>query len=119
VIALPFVVLIVYARLEHLDPAHMEAARDLGASRLRAVRDITVPLVRPAVLGAALIAGALSLDEVVVAFFIHGNAQTLPLLVFGLIRLGVSPTVNALATLILCATLGLALIAGRLTRIRT
>jgi spermidine/putrescine transport system permease protein len=106
-VSLPFVVLTMNARLETFDFSVLEAARDLGASPVRAFRDITFPLIRPSVLGAALLAAALSLDEFVVTWFNVGNQQTIPVLVWGLMRRGVDPAINAIATILLVVLVGL------------
>lgn len=103
IVCLPFVILTMQARLDRFDFTVLEAARDLGASPLRAFRDITFPLIRPSILGAALLAAALSLDEFIVTWFNIGNEQTLPVLVWGLMRRGVDPSINALASLLLFA----------------
>jgi spermidine/putrescine transport system permease protein len=117
-IALPFVFLTMRARLVSFDESVLEAARDLGASPARAFRDITLPLVRPAILGAALISVALSLDEFVITSFTIGSDQTLPVLIWAKMRRGVDPTVNALATMILCGTLIAGMLSYRFSRIR-
>ncbi|MBN9009122.1 MAG: ABC transporter permease subunit [Rhizobiales bacterium] len=100
-VCLPFVVLTMNARLETFDFSILEAARDLGASPFRAFLDITLPIIRPSILGAALLAAALSLDEFVVTWFNIGRQQTLPVLVWGLVRRGVDPSINAVASLLL------------------
>ena len=100
-VCLPFVILTMNARLESFDFSILEAARDLGATRYQAFRDITLPLVRPSVVGAALLAAALSLDEFVVTWFNIGTQQTVPTLVWGLMRRGIDPSINAIATLLL------------------
>lgn len=117
-IALPFVFLTMRARLDSFDFAMLDAARDLGASPWRAFRDVTLPLVRPAILGAALISMALSLDEFVITSFTIGGDQTLPTLIWAMMRRGVDPSVNALATLVLCGTLLAGLLSYRFSRIR-
>jgi spermidine/putrescine transport system permease protein len=117
-IALPFVFLTMRARLDSFDDSVLEAARDLGASPSRAFRDVTLPLVRPAILGAALVSVALSLDEFVITSFTIGGDQTLPVLIWAKMRRGVDPSVNALATLILCGTLLAGMLSYRLSRIR-
>jgi spermidine/putrescine transport system permease protein len=99
-VSLPFVVLTMNARLESFDFATLEAARDLGASPFQTFRDITFPQIRSAVLGSALLAAALSLDEFVVTWFNIGNEQSIPVLVWGLMRRGVDPSINALASLL-------------------
>lgn len=117
-IAFPFVFLILRARLESFDYTILEAARDSGASPLRAFRDITLPLVRPSIIGAALISISLSLDEFVITSFTIGPDQTLPVLIWAKLRVGLDPGVNALATLVLSGTLVAGVISYRLSRIR-
>lgn len=118
-ICMPFVVLTMNARLENFDFSVLEAARDLGASPFRTFRDITFPLIRPSVLGSGLLAAALSLDEFVVTWFNIGNRLTVPVLVWGWMRRGVDPSINAIATLLLCLLIALVLIANILTRNKT
>ena len=100
-VSLPFVVLTMNARLESFDFTTLEAARDLGASSFQTFRDITFPQIRPSIVGAALLAAALSLDEFVVTWFNIGNEQSVPVLVWGLMRRGVDPSINALASMLL------------------
>jgi ABC-type spermidine/putrescine transport system permease subunit II len=110
IVCLPFVILTMNARLERFDFTILDSARDLGASPARAFRDITFPLIRPSILGAALLAAALSLDEFIVTWFNIGSQQTLPVLVWGLMRRGVDPSINALASLLLFALVCLVLV---------
>lgn len=117
-VALPFVILTMNARLETFDFATLEAARDLGATPLQTFRDITFPLVRPSVLGAALLAMALSLDEFVVTWFNIGNLSTIPVLIWGLLRRGIDPSINALATVVLAALVVLVVLANLVSRRR-
>jgi spermidine/putrescine transport system permease protein len=114
----PFVILIVHARLQNFDTRVVESARDLGASPFKAFFTVTLPIIRPIVIGAALIAFALSLDDFIVASFTIGTGNTLPTLVWGMIRTGLTPSVNAIGTLILILTIGSSLVALRLTRYR-
>lgn len=115
---MPFVILIVTARLKDFDYAVIDSARDLGASPLRTFFTVTLPLIRPTLLGAALIAMALSLDDFVITFFMIGGGNTLPTLVWGMLRTGLNPSINALGTLILAFTIGTSAIALRLSRYR-
>lgn len=117
-IGLPFVFLTLRARLDTFDFRVVEAAYDLGASRSRAFWDITFRLVRPAIFAAALISMSLSLDEFVITSYIIGPDQTLPILIWARMRTGVSPEVNALATIILCGTLLTGMLSYRLSKIR-
>jgi spermidine/putrescine transport system permease protein len=103
IVCLPFVVLTMNARLETFDFSVLEAARDLGASPFRAFRDITFPLIRPSLIGAALLAAALSLDEFVVTWFNIGNELSVPVLVWGLMRRGIDPSINAIAAMLFAA----------------
>ena len=116
--AQPFVILIVHARMVNFDPRVVESARDLGATPLQAFFTVTLPIIRPVVIGAALIAMALSIDDFIITFFTIGTGNTLPTLVWGMIRTGLTPTVNAIGTLILLLTIGSTVIALWLTRYR-
>ena len=108
-----FVAVVVRARLGQLDRRLEEAARDLYADRWQTFRRVTLPLIMPGVLGGALLALTLSLDDVVVTSFVAGpGSTTLPVYVFGLVRRGVSPAINALSTVMLIASI--ALVAGSL-----
>lgn len=104
----PVVLVIVRARLRKLDPQMEEAARDLGATPWQAFRRVTLPLLRPAVVGAALLAFTVSLDDFVVTFFTAGpGATTLPLKVYSMIKTGISPEINALSAILVVASMGL------------
>lgn len=115
-VAMPFVILTMNARLETFDFSVLEAARDLGASRWQAFTQITFPIIRPAVIGAGLLAIALSLDEFVVTWFNIGSNQTVPVLIWGMMRRGVDPSVNALATMVLVPLVALATLAYLINR---
>ena len=116
VVAIPYVILVVTARLVGLDPRIEEAAIDLGATRTRVIVDILLPLLRPAVLGSALIAFTLSFDEVVVTFFTTGTENTLPTTIWAMLRYGITPEINAVSTLTMMATVALALTAEIMIR---
>lgn len=118
VVSLPFVILTLNARLETFDFSVVEAGRDLGATPFRAFLDITFPLIRPSVIGAGLLAAALSLDEFIVTWFNVGTELTAPVLVWGLMRRGVDPSINALATLFLFALMVLVVASSLLSRRR-
>jgi spermidine/putrescine transport system permease protein len=107
------------ARLESFDFSTLEAARDLGATPLQTFRDVTFPLVRPSVLGASLLAMALSLDEFVVTWFNIGNLSTIPVLIWGLLRRGIDPSINALATAVLVVLVVLVVLSNLIARRRT
>jgi spermidine/putrescine transport system permease protein len=116
VIGLPYVVLIVSARLVGFDRNLEEAARDLGASTWTVFREITLPLLRPAIVAGALISFTLSFDEVVVSFFTTGRENTLPMSIWSMLRFGITPEINALATLTLVVSMAVALLAEVLIR---
>ncbi len=100
-----FVVLIVAARLQGFDRRLEWAAADLGANRVQTLRHIILPLIAPAIVAGALLAVTLSIDEFVITFFTIGPQLTLPLYIYTQIKFGVTPEVNALATVILVVTL--------------
>lgn len=103
---IPYVFMLVKARLAGMDPSLEEAARDLGASPVRTFFDITLPLILPAVLSGSLLAFAMSFDDVVISLFVTGpTLSTLPIKVYTQLRTGVTPEINALCTLILAAVL--------------
>ena len=114
----PFVILIVHSLMANFDYRIVESARDLGASPLTAFLTVTLPIIRPIVIGAALVAMALSIDDFVITVFTIGSGNTLPTLVWGMIRTGLTPAVNAIGTLILLLTIGSSLLALRLTQYR-
>ena len=100
----PYVFINVKSRLVGMDPAIEEAARDLGASPMRVLRDITLPLIMPAVVSGMLLAVAMSIDDVVISFFVtSAETTTLPLKVYTGLRSGGTPEINALSTLMLAA----------------
>lgn len=104
-LVLPFVVLVVRARLLEMDPGIEEAARDLGSSPRRVFRTVTLPLLLPSLVGAALLSAAISLDDVIVTNFVSGTSPTVPVWILGLMRRTFTPTVNAVAVLILSGSL--------------
>ncbi len=109
--ALAYVTVIVQSRLKAMDISLEEAAMDLGCRPLRIVFDITLPLIAPAMIAGWLLAFTLSLDDLVIASFVSGpGGSTLPMLIFSKVKLGVTPDINALATLIIVlVTAGVAL----------
>jgi len=108
VLATPFVVLVVSSRLEALDRNLERAAADLGASAPQRIVFVVLPLIYPGIIAGALIALTLSLDEFVVTNFIIGADQTLPIYIYNQLKFGITPEVNALATLMLLGTLAVA-----------
>lgn len=104
--SISFVAVVVRARLSQLDGSLEEAAADLYANRWQAFRRVTLPLIAPGVAGGALLALTLSLDDVVVTQFVSGaGSTTLPVYVFGLVRRGVTPLINAVSTIMLVASM--------------
>ena len=118
VIIQPFVVAIIYSRLATFDWALVENARDLGASPLRAFLTITLPIVQPTVVGAALIALSISLDDFVIAFFTIGSGNTLPTLVWGFVRTSLDPSINAIASLLILLSIGSTVLALSISKYR-
>lgn len=99
-----FVTVLVSSRLQELDSSLEEAAMDLGANRLKVFFQITLPIIAPALVAGWLLAFTLSLDDVVIASFVAGpSSTTLPMKIFASVRMGVSPKINALATLMVMA----------------
>jgi len=103
---MPYVLLLVKARLVGMDKSYAEAARDLGAGELRAFLDITLPLMIPAIVSGMLLAVAMSLDDVIVSVFVTGvDTNLLPLKIYTQIKTGVTPETNALCTLMFIFTI--------------
>lgn len=103
---LPFVVVTVYARLKDFDVKMLEAARDLGAGEFTILRKIILPLALPAIVAGWLLSFTLSMDDVVVSSFVTGPSyEILPLKIYSMVKVGVSPEVNALATVLLIMSL--------------
>ena len=99
---IPYVFMNVKSRLAGMDAALFDAARDLGANPIRVLRDITLPLCRPAIISGCFLALAMSLDDFVISFFVYGAGEgTLPIKIYSSVKVGVSPQVNALCTLII------------------
>ena len=100
--SMAYVAVIVQSRLSAMDQSLEEAAMDLGGRPLRVVFDITLPLIAPAMIAGWLLAFTLSLDDLVIASFVSGpGGTTLPMYIFSKVKLGVSPDINALASLII------------------
>ncbi len=113
-----YAAVVIQSRLVDMDLSLEEAAQDLGARPVRVFFDVTLPVIAPALVSAWLLAFTLSLDDLVVASFVSGpGASTLPMVIFSKVRLGVSPDVNALATIIIViVSLGIAAAAINLQR---
>ncbi len=106
----PFVVFNVRARLSGYDSSIEEASMDLGANRIRTFFEVTLPVLWPGITGGALLSFTLSIDDVIISYFVNGQTKTYPLRVMESIKSGVAPDVNALSALILIGTILLAVI---------
>lgn len=116
----PFVLVGVQARLQGIDPSLEEAAMDLGATPLKAFWLVIVPYLMPAIVAGALMSFTLSFDEYIVTIFTSGaDSQTLPLKVYGMVRVGLNPQLNALSTLFIAATALLVIASQIFTRRKT
>jgi spermidine/putrescine transport system permease protein len=118
-VAQPFVILIVMARLARFDTAALDAARDLGATRWQAFRLVMLPQIASALVGAALVSAAISLDDFIIASFTIGGGNTVSTFVWGKMRTTLDPSINAIATVLLVMTVGLSALALRFSRYRT
>ena len=118
VVTQPYVILVVYARMVGFDYAVIDSARDLGAGPVLAFLTVTLPIIQTAVIGAALLAVAHSVDDFIVTFFTIGGGNTLPTLVWGTLRTTLDPRVNAIATLLIVTTVASTTLALKLSRYR-
>jgi len=101
----PFVMVAIQARLSGLDPSLEEAAMDLGATPTRAFWLVMVPFLLPAIVSGALMSFTLSMDELIVTYFVYSpDAQTFPIRIFGEVKKGLNPSLNAISTLFILAT---------------
>jgi spermidine/putrescine transport system permease protein len=114
-----FVCAVVRARLKNFDWSLIEVSRDLGATAFATFRRVTLPLLLPAVIAGALLAFTLSIDEFIIAYFTAGAGQastTLPMRIYSMIRFGVTPEINAMATIIMLVSFTLVLVSQKLDR---
>lgn len=103
---IPYVFMLVKARLVGMDKSLEEAALDLGASKVRTFFDIVLPLIAPAIASGMLLSFAMSFDDVIISVFVTGvDSNTLPLKIYSQLKTGVTPKINALCTLMFCATI--------------
>ena len=120
VFCIPFAYLPVRARLEGMDPTLQEAAADLYAAPWATFRRITLPLLWPGILSGAMLAFIISLDDFVISYFVAGaGSTTLPVYIFGMIRIGITPEVNAVSSMMLVVSIlfvTLSYLAGRIRR---
>jgi len=119
IFCIPFAVLVMNSRLSGFDISVEEAAKDLGATTLQTFRYVTFPIIRPSIIGVMMLTFALSFDEFLVTFFIIGKRNTLPIVIWGMLRRGVSPTINSIATIVLVFSMTLIVIANKYAKIRT
>ncbi len=111
-----FVAIVVRSRLAGMDETLTEAARDCGATPWKAFRYVTLPLIMPGVIAGALMAFTLSIDDFVITFFTAGaGTVTLPLQIYSMIKIAVTPEVNAVSTLLMLLTLALIIVAAKLS----
>jgi spermidine/putrescine transport system permease protein len=116
-LCLPFVVVTVFSRMISFDHDIFEAAKDLGAHDSTIFRRIILPLLRPAILSAWLLSLTLSFDDVIISYFVSGpEFEILPLRIYSMARMGITPTINALCTVTFGITLGLVLLSQLLLR---
>ncbi len=102
---IPFVIFNVRASLSGYDHSIEEASMDLGANRLVTFFEVTLPVLAPGIFGGALLAFTISIDDVIISYFVYGQTKTYPLKVMESVKSGVAPDVNALSTLILIVTI--------------
>jgi spermidine/putrescine transport system permease protein len=115
--SISFVAVVVLARLSGMDDHLEEAAMNLGADEITTFWRVTVPLLWPAILSGALLAFIMSFDDYVITSFVAGSgSSTLPLVIYGMVRRNIEPSINAISTLILIVTVVLLWIAERLSR---
>jgi putrescine transport system permease protein len=116
-IGITYVALMVQAKLTELDPSYEEAALDLGATPIKVFFLITVPMIAPALISSWLLCFTISLDDLIIASFTAGSGvTTLPMLIYSRIRFGISPVINALATIIILIVLLCTVIAFSVSR---
>jgi ABC-type spermidine/putrescine transport system permease subunit II len=116
VFTLPFAILVITTRLHGFDRTLELAAADLGATPLRCFRHVVLPLLWPGIAGAAMLVFTLSMDEFLITFFVSGQQGTLPMYIWSLLKDGIAPRVNALASVLLAATFTLLVLGSWLGR---
>lgn len=110
--ALPFFVATMRSRIEYFDQSLEEAARDLGATTWQSFRLVTLPILRPSILGASVLVFALSFDELIITVFVSGNDTTLPMMVWSMMRRTVDPTINAASMVAFALSLVVIMLGG-------
>ena len=118
-LTLPFVILVIGARLKGLEPAYEDAARDLGAREWEVLLKVILPLLRPAIASAFLLAFLLSFDDFLVTFYTNGaGTDTLPVRLYSLMKTGLTPKIQALSSLMLLASVALIVVLVKTTSLR-
>ncbi|WP_067141102.1 ABC transporter permease [Oceanivirga salmonicida] len=114
---IPFSIFIIMSRLDEFDFSIVEASRDLGATEFQALTKVIVPSMMPGIVSAFLMSLTLSLDDYVITSFVTGpNSDTLPIQIYSMLKYGVSPTINALSTILILGTLVLAISSRKLQK---
>ena len=116
---IPYVYLLVKARLAGLDKSYTEAARNLGASSAQALRDVMFPMILPAIISGILLSFAMSFDDVIISIFVTGpGTNTLPIRIYTQLKTGVTPKTNALCSLLFIFTVLLCIVSAAVSRIK-
>ena len=116
---IPYVYLLVRARLAGMDKSYVDAARNLGAGTWQAFRDIMLPLIMPAVVSGILLSFAMSFDDVIISIFVTGpHTNTLPIRIYSQIKTGVTPKTNALCSLLFIVTVFLCILSAAVSRFK-
>lgn len=113
---MPIVVTQIYARLRRFDRRIEEASMDLGADRIQTFWRVTLPNIRTAIIGSALLVFTLSFDEIAITFFLTGSKNTLPMHIWSMMKEGVTPEINAVATLLIVVSFAAVILNARLSR---
>ena len=111
----PIVMFQIMSRIERMGPNYQSAAMDLGANPVQTFWYVTLPMIRTAIIGAALLAFTVSFDEIVISYFLTGTWMTLPVYIYGMMRYGLSPKVYAISAIILLFSLALIMLMSRYT----
>jgi spermidine/putrescine transport system permease protein len=111
----PVVMFQVMSRIARMGPNYQSAAMDLGANPVQTFWYVTLPMIRTAIIGAALLAFTVSFDEIVISYFLTGTWMTLPVYIYGMMRYGLSPKVYAISAIILLLSLALIMLMSRYT----
>jgi spermidine/putrescine transport system permease protein len=118
VFSTPYVTLIMNARFHNFDWAIEEAARDLGANTFERFRFVLFPLIRPSIIGAMLLVFAISFDEFIVTYFVIGPQSTMPMIIWSMLRRGISPVLNSISTILLILSFTLLVLALRVFKVK-